>query len=188
MIPIAIKLFLGGALKRLLSGLTALWGLIRHHPKEAAIIALLALSAWQYRGKRAAFTERDAARAQTAQVITAGEQAQANQIALNKAAEAKSAAIAKETDDEHEKQLAIANDRTDSFIRANRVRPHGGSGASKTGASAESPVAQGGDGQGLPPELVAVPAADVRICTANTLRLEAVRDWGIALREAGLGE
>lgn len=188
MIPIAIKLFLGGALKRLLSGLTALWGLIRHHPKEAAIIALLALSAWQYRGKRAAFTERDAARAQTAACITAGKQAQAAQIALNKAAEAKSAAIAKETDIAHSKDLAGANAAADRYIAANRVRPHGGSGASKASAGAEDAVAEGGNGTGPEADLVAVTPADVMICTANTVRLQAVRDWGQALKAEGLAE
>lgn len=167
---------------------TALLGVIGRYPWQSACIALLALSAMLWRGNIKANARADRAEAATTQCITAGRQAQANQIALNKAAEAKSAAIAKDQDNEHEKQLALANDRTDSFIRANRVRPHGGSGASKAGAGAEGTVAESGDGQGLPSELVAVPAADVRLCTENTLRLEAVRDWGVALREAGLGE
>jgi len=168
---------------------TALLSLIRRYPWQAALIAALCLAGWQYRGKQHALADLAAERLAHAETIKAGQQAYAAQVALNKAAEAKSAAIAKESDDAHEKQLALANDRTERWIDANRVRPEkGGSRPVTPGSSAQDQVAERGDGQGLPPDMVAVPAADVRICTANTLRLEAVRDWGIALKDAGLAE
>lgn len=188
MITIAIKLFLGGALKRLLSGLTALWGLIRHHPKEAAIIALLALSAWQYRGKRAAFTERDAARAQTAQVITAGQQALAAQIKLHDETKAAYAAKAKEANDDYAKDIAAANTAGDKYAAANRVRGKACVGrASQTSASAE--VADPGVLEVTATEaLVAITRADFDKCTALYPYANGAYKWGVALREAGLAE
>ena len=167
---------------------TALLGLIRRYPWQAALIAALCLAGWQYSGKQNALADLAAERLAHAETIKAGEQAYAAQVALNKAAEAKSAAIAKETDDAHEKQLALANDRTERWITANRVHKDCASRTSATSSGAEGPVAESGDATSGQAELVAVPAADVRICTVNTLRLEAVRDWGIALKDAGLAE
>ena len=187
MIPIAIKLFLG-ATSWLKEALWRVLSLARTYPLQTALITSLAFSVWLWRGWSASDAGWKAERLAHAETIKAGQQAYAAQVALNKAAEAKSAAIAKETDIAHSKDLADANAAADRYIAANRVRPHGGSGAGKAGASAEDQTAGRSDATSEQTELVAVPAADVRICTANTLRLEAVRDWGIALKDAGLGE
>lgn len=168
---------------------TALFSLIRHHPKEAAIIALLALSAWQYRGKRAAFTERDAARAQTDRVIKAGQQALAAQIKLHDETKAAYAAKAKEANDDYAKDIAAANTAGDKYAAANRVRGKACVGrASKTSASAE--VADPGvlEVPATETELVAITRADFDKCTALYPYANGAYKWGVVLREAGLGE
>ena len=93
-----------------------------------------------------------------------------------------------EADREHEIELAAASDRTERFIADNGVRKACGSRAIVASAPAESAVAESGDGPGSAPDLVGVTPADVRLCTANSLRLKAVHDWGEGLRAAGLGE
>lgn len=72
MIPIAIKLFLGGVFKRL----SGLFSIIGRYPWQSACIALIALSALLWRGKREALAERDAARAETVELQTKINQAQ----------------------------------------------------------------------------------------------------------------
>ncbi len=184
MIPIAIKLFLGGVFKRL----SGLFGLVRAYPLHCALIVALCLSGWLWRGKQSAIAERDAARAGWAQAITAGQQALAAQIQMHDETKAAYAAKAKEADREHEIELAAASDRTERFIADNGVRKACGSRAIVASAPAESPVAKSGDGPGAASDLVAVTPADVRLCTTNSLRLKAVHDWGEGLRAAGLGE
>lgn len=185
---LAIKLFMDEALKRLLSVLVALLNIARSRPWQVALIVAVLAAGWLWRGKQSAIAERDAARAETAQVIKAGQQALAAQIKLHDETKAAYAAKAKEADHAHEIELAAASDRTERFIAAGGVRKACGSRTSVASAPAESAVAESGDGQGLPPGLVAVTPADVRLCTANSLRLKAVHDWGEGLRAAGLGE
>ena len=169
----------------------ALWrvaGIAGRHPWQAALIASLCLAGWLWRGKQSALAERDAARDETAKAITAGQQALAAQIKLHDETKAAYAAKAKEADREHEIELAAASDRTERFIAGNRVRQACGSRASVASAPAEGAVAQSGDGQGLSSELVGVTPADVRLCTANSLRLKAVNEWGQALKAEGLAD
>ena len=181
-------LWLLGAAKWAREAAGALFGLIRTYPLLAALIASLCLSGWLWRGKQSALAERDAARDETAQVIKAGQQALAAQIKLHDETKAAYAAKAKEADREHEIELAAASDRTERFIANNGVRKACGSRTSVASAPAESAVAESGDGPGSDPDLVGVTPADVRLCTANSLRLKAVHDWGEGLRAAGLAE
>lgn len=73
---LAIKLFLGGALKRLLSLLGTVADFARRYPWQAACIALLLALAWQTRGKSNAIEERDIARAETRAIVAEYEKAQ----------------------------------------------------------------------------------------------------------------
>ena len=165
---------------------TALLRIAGRHPWQAALIAALCLSGWQWQGKRAALAERDVARAETAKALAAGIKARDAQIALNKAAEAKAAAIAKDTDDAHAKALALANDRTERWIAANRVRQAGGSRPGGTSAAAEGETA--GLPQAMPADAVMVGAADVRICTARSQDALSAYEFGQALIKAGVAE
>lgn len=84
--------------------------------------------------------------------------------------------------DEREREIredAMAD--AERFIAANRVRPVNRGPVSGTGASPGSGGAEGGERSDPAAELdegsVIVPAEDVRICTENTSRLLAVREW-----------
>lgn len=166
--------------------LGALLDLIRRYPLAAALIAALCLSLWLWRGKERAEGERDKARAETAQVIAASKQALAQQIALNEATKAKYEAAAEKADHDYRIALADADRRTDDYIRNNRMRQAGGSGASVANAPAEGEAA--GSGDAARSDAVLVSADDVRICTANSVRLQAVREWGLELVKAGVAE
>lgn len=115
---------------------------------------------------------------------------QAQKIAAEKA---RAARIAKEQeyrdhaeriDREHEAELESARARTERYIAANRVRNEAiDRAAGGPGAGPDSGGAEGGDGRSEAPVMVAVSDEDIRICTSNTLRLEAVRRWALGLNE-----
>jgi len=181
-----ILLKLLGAWGWLKQALGALWAATCKYPLQVALILALCLSLWLWRGKERAEGERDKARAETAQVIQAGKEALAQQIALNEATKAKYEAAAEKADHDYRIALADADRRTDRFIRNNRVRQAGGSGAGASSPAAEGEAAERGNGAGA--DAVLVSADDVRICTANTVRLQAVREWGLELVKAGVAE
>jgi hypothetical protein len=166
---------------------TALLGVIGRYPWQTALIAALCLAGWQYRGKQHALADLAAERLAHAETIKAGQQAYAAQVALHAKDLATFKAAKKDTDDAHQPKLAAALDSTSRFAADNGLRKACAR-IIPTSSPAEGPVAQGDNGPDLPTDLVVVPAADLKICTTNTLRLEAVRDWGIALKDAGLGE
>lgn len=79
-----------------------------------------------------------------------------------------------------------ALDLAERYIAANRVRPEAYRGPpSGAGSSPESGSPESDNGPRGAPELdeglVAVTAEDVRICTRNTARLIAGREWGLGL-------
>lgn len=76
--------------------------------------------------------------------------------------------------------IADASRRADAFIRAGGVQPAKG-GSGHPPAQAEGHGSEGGNGPGEAPFLVAVTPDDVRICTENTTRLDAVREWALGL-------
>ena len=160
---------------------------IKRYPLHAALIASLCLSGWLWRGKQSALAERDAARAETAQVIKAGQQALAAQIKLHDETKAAYAAKAKEANDDYAKDLAAASTAADRYANANRVRQVCVSRPSETSASAE-------DNYSAVPEvptteaLVAITRADFDKCTALYPYANGAYKWGVVLREAGLGE
>lgn len=151
-----------------------------------ALIAFLWVKLYGFLWWDGAIEQRDKARAQVVQVIAAGKEALAQQIALNEATKAKYEAAAEKADHDYRIALADADRRTDDFIARNRLRKAGGSGASVANAPAEGEAAGSGDGAGS--DAVMVSADDVRICTANSVRLQAVREWGLELVKAGVAE
>lgn len=175
-------LLLGG-LGKLLRGAL---GLIRDYPWQATVIALLCACAWLWTGWNG--TEDDlrhcriARESDRAAYEQAQKDAEAKALAAKEAAEGHYRQIAERADHDHQTELADANARAERYIAANRVRRHGA--ASPSGGPSATPQdngAGGGNGPGEPPELVAVTEDDVRICTENTTRLEAVRDWALEL-------
>jgi hypothetical protein len=96
--------------------------------------------------------------------------------------------LAEEADAKLEAMRRDAQNAAERYIAAHRLprpahRPSSGPGTAGKGDSA-----QGSDGPGEAPELdadiVSVSADDIRICTANTSRLIAVRQWALALPKA----
>jgi len=75
-----------------------------------------------------------------------------------------------------------ARSATDRYIAAHRVPVCPASGAASTApARPQGNSAQGSDGPGTAPYMVAVSPEDVSICTSNTLRLEAGKAWAEGL-------
>lgn len=85
---------------------------------------------------------------------------------------------AKEADENAQEALSGAMDAAERHIAANRVQcPGNRSGVVGPAPDAGSDSASGDNGSSGAPELVAVTPDDVRICTTNTIRLEAARAW-----------
>jgi len=136
-----------------------------------------------------------AAEAALREVAAAQELARREAESARDAAEQTYRTIAAETDKEADDALDQGMAAADRHIAAFRVRrPAAGDPSGGAPAPARDRGAPGGDRPGPPAELaasgsaaavpgdwVAVTADDVRICTENTLRLEAARAWGIAL-------
>jgi len=99
--------------------------------------------------------------------------------------------LAEKTDEELEQVRDSAMDAAERYIAAHRVypeavdRPSGG-----TTAAPEDFSAGSSDGSGAAPvlasrEFVTVEPDDIRVCTENTIRLEAVREWALGLIDEG---
>ena len=166
---------------------TALLGLARRYPLAAALIVAVALAGWQWRANHIHTAQRDDAIAGRAAdrkaYFDAQADAQLKAIAALRAQEARHTVKAKEADHDHEIQLASASVVAERFIAVGGVRRAKGV-VGKIGgtvASAESGGSQSSDGLGAASQLVAVTADDVRICTANTVRLESVRAWALGI-------
>lgn len=96
---------------------------------------------------------------------------------------------AERTDTDHAKDLETALAAARRHAAANRcaplgLRPEGSPTVSppgRAGTGAEDHRAESGDGSGGTAQLVAVTEDDLRICTVNTKRLQAVREWSLGL-------
>lgn len=117
--------------------------------------------------------------------VEAAEKARAYRLSQ----EARFRALASKADTQHASNLETALAAARRHADANRcasvgLRPQGppdiGS-PSGSGTGAEDDRTEGGDGPGRDAQLVAVTADDLRICTVNTSRLEAVREWAMML-------
>lgn len=102
------------------------------------------------------------------------------QKAQKAAYEARYKDLAHEADEQVQRAQVDAMAATERYIAAHRVRG-GQGGVSAPVAPADDHSAGSGDSASAAPELVAVSDEDIRICTTNTIRLEAVRDWAISL-------
>jgi hypothetical protein len=91
---------------------------------------------------------------------------------------------AQEIDHVYQAKLTDAGRRASTYIGANRVRLQTAQSAARPAlASAESSGAQSADRSSSEADMVAVTAADIGVCTDNTTRLEAAREWALSLAE-----
>lgn len=170
--------FIPGALPAAMKALRAAVGATCKYPLQVALIVALCAVAWFWRAERRAVDALDAFKAETvAAQVEAGRKA----IAVKLATEAHYKDLANDADKEHAAALVAAHDATARYIAAHRVRIDGSRASGGTVASAESGGAQGGNRPGAPSDMVAVTSDDMMICTENTTRLQAVRDWAVQL-------
>ncbi|WP_299307778.1 hypothetical protein [uncultured Croceicoccus sp.] len=148
-------------------------------------IGPIAVEGWRPKAMRLAQEMKDVAAAQ--------DEASARARAEHARAETAYRQLAQRIDDNADDQTSQAMAAADRYIAAHRVRaktadcPPGGTftpasdrGAGHAEAAGRSPQL---DAPSEPDDggMVVVSAADVRICTSNTLRAEAARDWAISL-------
>ena len=123
---LAIKLFFGGVLKRLLGAATALFGAVRAYPREAAIVALLLALAWTWHGKSKAIEQRDAWHLafdkQKAAYIAAQKEAEAKQKAADQSNIAGQLAAIRQQDAAHVQLEAARRAAVSEFRTAGRMR------------------------------------------------------------------
>ena len=146
------------------------------YPLQAAIIALLCLSAWLYCGKADALATVADRNATIAQMEQASKINGAAQIALNKQVTDKQTQIARLTDANEKNRRDIA-DRSSSRMSAENY-------CRKASATAESDIAESGNRPSA--DAVVVTKSDFDILTGNTARLADVKAWADRLIGEGL--
>ena len=149
------------------------------YPLQAALIALLCLSAWLYWGKQSALDTVAEREATIAQMEQASNDAKAAQIALNKANTDKQTEIARLTDANETNRRNIANRSRDYAIRMSAENY-----CRKASAAAQSDIAESRNGTSA--DAVMVSREDFDILTGNTARLADVKVWADRLIGEGL--
>lgn len=177
---LAIKAW--GLWGRLAGAVASLWVWATRNPAWALCAALAALCGLLWH-------ERDIKARQVAHLTAQAAEFRAAQVEAGRLAqealhhqEAVYQAKAQDADHAYQTQLAAAQSAADRYIAGHRVRSSAGqSDAGSAIASPQGSSAKGSDGPGTAPDMVAVTAGDIQVCTVNTERLEAVRDWAITL-------
>lgn len=118
---LAVKLFLGGALKRLLSA----FGWATKNPAQALCVLLAASTLWFWRADRKHIAERDKALADVALLVKAQQEAKAKQDAADLLNLKTQAEYNRQLEANHAKLEAARGDAVREFIAARRVRRTG---------------------------------------------------------------
>jgi hypothetical protein len=166
----------------LLSGIKRIFRLALAYPLQAAIIALLCLSAWLYWSKqnlRDTVAQREATIAQMKQ---ASKDATAAQIALNAERTRKETDNAKQSDLRYVAAQTAAGDATVRYIDRWRVRPN--SCRSETDSAAESSHSEVSDAMSA--RTILVSERDVQACSAATGYAIEAHNHAVSQIEAGL--
>lgn len=161
-------------------------GLLKRIPWQIWVIAA-ALAAIALYGRH--MEARGYAKAETIWQAKAEELEAARQAALD-AEEGALRQLAKETDRNVAKEREASRDRTERFIRSGGVRAQacpGDRGPEDRSAGDGEAVREAPelDGAERLPETVTVLPDDVRICTDNTIKAEAWRDYILGLERRG---
>ena len=186
---LALKAALGSVKDVIFDGL----GWIVDHPWQSVAIGSGAWLGWLLMFtlpglKSEAEAERRAHQVTKQNYITAQAQAEKRFAEAWAQWEARYDKLAMETDNAEREARADAMGVAERFIAANRVRCEAG--ASVGGEASGANPTPNGDNSGSvaggssTPQLVATKADDIRICTTNTIRLEAARSWALGLEQA----
>lgn len=185
--PAALALHLLGVLGWLKKLAVALVDLARRYPWQALALVLLCACAWQ---TRQAHEWRDTSHRWQAAAKAMQDASEANAaaaLAQHKAWEAKSAQIAKDSENDHAKALADARGAADRYIATHRVR-------TVQGGICAAPAAGQGEGAGLPEkpaaeaDMVAMSAGDITTCATDYTYAQSAYEWAKGLLDQGLGE
>ncbi len=182
--------FLFSALGFVRRAAQALFGMIRHYPLQAALIASLALSAWFWHGRSTARDERDAARHQV--VLWKDANAKATLWAKAEAARKDRLAsdITKGANDARSIIQTAGVRAGDDYRRANqcvRFTPAKG-GGQRPDLPRPVPVAGQPESEGENAELVGVTTASFNACTVNSLDLANAQSWAADMVAKGLAK
>ncbi len=139
-------------------------------------LALGLAAAWA-RGDR----YRDRYVALIASTTRAQEQAERTALAARAAYQAQLKEQAHEADLDLAAARRAGDARLAAYAAAHRLRPDRAGDAGQAAAAAHDSGAPGDQRPGAAPDMVAVSLADLRICTDNTLRLEAAHEWAKGL-------
>ncbi len=183
---LAIKLFFSGILNRLLKAAGAAISWARRNPWPSVVIVLcVALAGTWWHDSRVIAGKDRIISAQARQIDAMKRASDANhtaQLAQKEAEEQRYRNLAHDADTRHVQELASARTAAERYIATHRVRQAGdGGGISPSSSTASGDGAQGGVGPGPETLMAAVSDEDIQICTTNTIRLVAVREWALML-------
>lgn len=145
-----------------------------------AAFGLIAAS-WHYR--HAYHAEQALRAADRAAYVVAQAQATLNAQRALEAKETEYRSKANAADQAFQSKLADARGAADRYVSSHRVRWEAVAGdASGTTSGSQGGGAQGADRSSAAPFMVAVSEGDIQVCTVNTQRLEAAREWALSLQ------
>jgi hypothetical protein len=169
-----------GFIKRLFAAALA-FALAR--PWQAAVIALVCLSAWLWHGKGVEHHKLVACQNDRAAMIAAQAKAKADQIAANKAVAQSYQIHAEKADEAYRDELAGIRAASDAYARSHGVRTIYRSAPSAGASPAVPDVASGDNGPGA--DSIVVSRADFDIVSQCPARLAKVHEWGDGLIAEG---
>lgn len=158
--------------------------LLKRHRSLFAIIPLIALLGLSHCSDKRHTRQRDEARATVAQMEVASVAARNAQVAANLAVEASYKAKAEETDHAYQIELARARDASGRYADSHRVRAYCPGSANAAGSASQGDTAPRRDRSS--DDAVVVARNDFELMVANSIRLQAVHDWGEALVKEGV--
>jgi hypothetical protein len=190
-----IALRLLGILKWLREGLTALLGIVRRYPLQAALIASLCLSCWLWLGKTAAEGERDAEiagrKADRVTYEAAQEKAKARQAEKDRATADTFKSIAERVEYASREYEGAFRAAADSYVGRMRIKAAQGGGCGSV-APGVRPNPGAPDGGQASSHMVALSREDFDRLTGQAMQnaergafLTALIDEGLAVVEPG---
>jgi hypothetical protein len=177
--------FIGGLLSALgwcKQALAAMLALAARYPWQAGCLALMACSAWLWRGENRAIGQRDAARAQVTALTQASRRAGAAAIAQRQIEERHYEELADHADARHDEDAVRVDRATARYLALHRLRttaaagPGGATAGQADGGGAQVPALAAAD-----TVMAAVSEADVNTCAADYSYAKAAYDWALSL-------
>jgi hypothetical protein len=172
---------------RVFGWLRGVAALALRYPLQCAVVALMLLAAWAWRGRVVAISERDQARTEIrkqADDYRAAQAAAAVQFAAAKAStEAHYKEIADAKDQEYRAGLADARAAADRYIASHSLRLAQAAQGVASSAPATAADHSAGIPAPMPADAVMVSADDVRACTEGVTYALKAHEWATQLAQ-----